>query len=241
MDYQNREGGRTGSGGLLSQSETNAARRERMRKLAMETIDLSKDPYFMKNHLGSFECRLCLTLHVNEGSYLAHTQGKKHSANLARRAKRESRQAAFNFGGAVEQAQASLALLRAEAVAAAKSKASVAANKPAVPRGVKPECRITPVMDSVTAYKGCRILLHYPQLLSSHGPQHRFVSAWEQKVEVPDKDWQYVVVRAPPPYDTVAIKIPANVEMDTGNSEVHYSHWDPDNKLYTIQILFKTS
>jgi splicing factor 3A subunit 2 len=36
----------------------------------METIDLTKDPYFMKNHLGTFECRLCLTLHSNEGSYL---------------------------------------------------------------------------------------------------------------------------------------------------------------------------
>lgn len=61
----------------------------------------------MKNHLGSYECKLCLTLHNNEvsivtgvslihfvsfksalkvpifqGSYLAHTQGKKHQANL---------------------------------------------------------------------------------------------------------------------------------------------------------------
>lgn len=40
----------------------------------METIDLSKDPYFMRNHLGQYECRLCLTLHNNEGNYLAHTQ-----------------------------------------------------------------------------------------------------------------------------------------------------------------------
>ena len=37
------------------------------------------------------ECRLCLTLHVNEGSYLAHTQGKKHQTNLARRAARENK------------------------------------------------------------------------------------------------------------------------------------------------------
>ena len=40
----------------------------------------------MKNHLGSYECKLCLTLHTNEGSYLAHTQGKKHQQGLARRA-----------------------------------------------------------------------------------------------------------------------------------------------------------
>lgn len=28
----------------------------------------------MRNHLGQYECRLCLTLHTNEGNYLAHTQ-----------------------------------------------------------------------------------------------------------------------------------------------------------------------
>lgn len=49
-------------------------RRERLRRLALETIDLAKDPYFMRNHLGQIECRLCLTLHNNEGNYLAHTQ-----------------------------------------------------------------------------------------------------------------------------------------------------------------------
>ena len=43
----------------------------------------------MKNHLGSFECKLCLTLHTTEGNYLAHTQGKRHQQNLGRRAARE--------------------------------------------------------------------------------------------------------------------------------------------------------
>ncbi len=67
MDFQNRAGSKPGSGGVLSSQETAVARRERLRKLAMETIDLAKDPYLMKNHLGSFECKLCLTLHTNEG------------------------------------------------------------------------------------------------------------------------------------------------------------------------------
>lgn len=59
-------------------------RRERLRKLAshfkavlvithllsdiclqaLETIDLNKDPYILRNHLGGVECRLCLTLHT---------------------------------------------------------------------------------------------------------------------------------------------------------------------------------
>lgn len=93
MDFQNRPGGKTGGGGVASWSESNRDRRERLRQLALETIDLQKDPYFMKNHLGSYECKLCLTLHNNEGSYLAHTQGKKHQANLARRAAKDAKDA----------------------------------------------------------------------------------------------------------------------------------------------------
>jgi len=90
MDFQHRAGGKTGGGGVASYSDANVDRRERLRQLALETIDLQKDPYFMRNHLGGYECKLCLTLHNNEGSYLAHTQGKKHQANLARRAAKEA-------------------------------------------------------------------------------------------------------------------------------------------------------
>lgn len=93
MDFQNRVGAKTGGGGVASWSESNRDRRERLRQLALETIDLAKDPYFMKNHLGSYECKLCLTLHNNEGSYLAHTQGKKHQSNLARRAAKDAKDA----------------------------------------------------------------------------------------------------------------------------------------------------
>ena len=78
MDMQNRPGAKTGSGGMASASEANLERNNRLRRLHMETADVSNDPYIMRNHLGSFECRLCLTLHTNEASYLAHTTGKKH-------------------------------------------------------------------------------------------------------------------------------------------------------------------
>ena len=88
VDRQHRPGARTGSVGVSSYEDANVERRERVRKLALETIDISKDPYFMRNHIGTYECRLCLTLHSNEGSYLAHTQGKKHQTNLARRVAR---------------------------------------------------------------------------------------------------------------------------------------------------------
>jgi hypothetical protein len=42
MDFQNRVGSKVGSGGVASTSESNRDRRERLRQLAMETIDLNK-------------------------------------------------------------------------------------------------------------------------------------------------------------------------------------------------------
>jgi len=48
MDFQHRIGSKTGGGGVASESISNADRRERLRKLALEVIDLNKDPYFMK-------------------------------------------------------------------------------------------------------------------------------------------------------------------------------------------------
>ena len=47
MDFQNRAGGKTGSGGVASWSESNRDRRERLRQLALETIDLNKVSKFV--------------------------------------------------------------------------------------------------------------------------------------------------------------------------------------------------
>lgn len=94
IDFQHREASKTGGGGQMSESQAALERKERLRKLALETIDITKDPYFLRNHLGTFECKLCLTLHPNEGNYLAHTQGKRHQYNLGRRAAMEAKNAA---------------------------------------------------------------------------------------------------------------------------------------------------
>ena len=82
------------AGGVSSVTQAALERKERLRKLALETIDITKDPYIIKNHLGTYECKLCLTVHPNEGNYLAHTQGKRHQSNLGRRAAMEAKNAA---------------------------------------------------------------------------------------------------------------------------------------------------
>lgn len=223
MDFQHREGGKTGSGGLLSASESNADRRERLRKLALETIDLSKDPYFMKNHLGSYECRLCLTLHVNEGSYLVHTQGKKHQANLGRRRAREASLNSQGFNAGAMQ-------FSSTAISAPNTTPAA----PASPKIGRPGYKITKIRDPVSGGLGLLIQVHLPEQLSSYLPHPltRLMSAFEQRVEVPNKLYQYLLIAAPP-YETVCIKIPAKEVQSSA------SHWDPDTRLFTHQLIFK--
>src|SRR5436190_3370286 len=85
MDYQNRAGSRFGGGGVAGKEETARDRYLRTARLAAETIDITKDPYWNENHYGGIDCKLCLTSQTTKVSYLAHTLGRKHQTNLARR------------------------------------------------------------------------------------------------------------------------------------------------------------
>ncbi|RNA01221.1 splicing factor 3A subunit 2 [Brachionus plicatilis] len=214
MDHQHRPGGKTGSGGVASASETNRDRRERLRQLALETIDIFKDPYFIKNHLGTFECKLCLTLHNNEGSYLAHTQGKKHQANLARRAAKE--------------------LADAPSVPMSSAKQNVDIKK-FVKIG-RPGYKVTKQRDPDTKQQSLLFQIDYPEIGDGVIPRHRFMSAYEQHIEPPDKKWQYLLFAAEP-YETIAFKVPSR-EVDK-NENKFWSHWNPISKQFFMQLAFR--
>lgn len=187
-------------------------RRERLRKLALETIDLSKDPYFMRNHLGSYECKLCLTLHTNEGSYLAHTQGKKHQINLARRAAKEKQDATIQ-----PQPQTSSGPRKTVKIG-------------------RPGYRVTKERDPDTQQKALLFEVEYPEAADKVKPRHRFMSAYEQKVEAPESKFQYLLL-ACDPYETIAFKVP-NMEVDKDGNKF-YINWDATRKVLTMQIFFK--
>ena len=231
MDFQNRAGSKFGGGGVASQSATNADRRERLRKLALETIDLDKDPYFFKNHVGSYECRLCLTVHQNDGSYLAHTQGKKHQTNLARRAAKEEKEAAGKATGpnAIDPATG-----LPTSLAASYARRVVKIGRPGY--------KITKIRDPVTRQQGLLFQLQYPEANTGAGnqdvvPKWQVMSAYTQSVEEPDKNFQYLLVAAEP-YETVGFKIPAR-ELDKRDDR-QFSFWDPDAKEFWIQVMFMT-
>ncbi|RYO85524.1 hypothetical protein DL766_005727 [Monosporascus sp. MC13-8B] len=228
MDYQNRAGSKFGGGGVASHSATNADRRERLRKLALETIDLDKDPYFFKNHVGSFECRLCLTVHQNDGSYLAHTQGKKHQTNLARRAAREQKE------GKGQQIDPNTGL-PVGVVGAGFGAVGVKKNVVKIGR---PGYKITKVRDGVTRQQGLLFQLQYPEIAQGVVPKVRFMSAFEQRVDdPPDKNFQYMLVAAEP-YETCGFKLQAR-EIDRSEDR-YWTWWDADLKEFWVQVMFLT-
>lgn len=190
-------------------------RRERLRRLALETVDLSKDPYFMRNHLGTYECRLCLTLHTNEGNYLAHTQGKRHQENLRKRAAKEAHEK--------QQRQDSQAH---------RAESQVQPQKRAVKIG-RPGYRVTKQFDREARQRSLLFQVEYPEIEEGTQPRYRFMSPYEQRVEKPDRRYQYLLFAADP-YEVIAFKIP-NAEIDKSQNRF-FTHWEPTRKVFTLQL-----
>jgi splicing factor 3A subunit 2 len=220
-DRQNRVGSKFGGGGVSSGQNSERDRKERLRELALESVDLAKDPYLMRNHLGTYECKLCLTLHTNEGNYLAHTQGKKHQAGLAKRALMEAKLKPDTL-------PAPHTLAAAGASASTKHAARVKIGRPGY--------EISKSRDPETDQRCLSFDLHYPELDDEQQPRHRFMSAFEQRVETPpDRRYQYLLV-ACEPYETVAFKVP-NEPIDRGEGRF-VTNWDTEEKRFTLTLFY---
>ena len=211
MFDQDRVNSKHGGGGLQSSEQANLDRRERLRKLALETVDLNKDPYFMKNHLGSYECKLCLTLHNTEGNYLAHTQGKRHQQNLARRAFKDARDAPI-----------------------LPTPAKYVEKRHAIKIG-RPGYKVTKSRDATSGQRALLFEVDYPEADATVQPRHRFMSAYEQRVEPPDKNYQYLLF-ACEPYETIGFKVP-NDAVDKGEDRF-FTNWDAVGKKFTLSLQF---
>lgn len=208
-------GAKTGGGGVASLDHEKLARRERLRQLTMDTIDLSKDPYFMRNHLGSYECKLCLTLHANEGNYLAHTQGRRHQNNLARRAALESRTNTLPIrNGLITRP---ITKLR-------------------TPRIGRPGYEVTKQRDIHTRALSLLFQVSYPEIAPGFQPRHRFMSVFEQRKQTPDARYQYILFAAEP-YETIGFRIP-NRKIDRAEGRF-FTHWDQDRRKFTLQLFFE--
>ena len=48
--------------------------------------------------------------------------------------------------------------------------------------------------------------IDYPEIAEGICPRHRFMSAYEQRIEPPDRSWQYLLFAAEP-YETISFKV----------------------------------
>lgn len=201
----------------LSASQVEKERKERIKNLTLSEVDLSKDPFFLKNHLGTFECKLCLTLHNNEGNYLAHTKGKRHQNNLAIRIAREKE----------KEQKKNLKSLSLDALknATREHQKTIRIGRPAYN------------VQKKQGENGENILIfqvEYPEIANSVKPMYRFLSAFEQKVDMPpDAEYQYLVIAAEP-YETIGFKIP-NLPI---NDERTVRRWSTEDKIFALKIYF---
>jgi splicing factor 3A subunit 2 len=220
MDRQNRVGSKFGGGGVSSSQNAERERKDRLKRLALESIDLAKDPYLVRNHLGSYECKLCLTLHRDEANYLAHTQGKKHQQGLARRAH-------LDLLKAEREGTTALPMV-SSTTTSAPSRAKVRIGRPAY--------QVFKSRDADTNQRCLSFELHYPELQEDWQPRHRFMSAFEQRVESPpDRRYQYLLFAAGE-YETVAFRIP-NEPIDKGQDRF-VTNWDGEGKKFTLTLFF---
>merc|ERR1719414_1153199 len=97
----------------------------------------------------------------------------------------------------------------------------------------RPGYKITKQQDPASKQHSLLIQVEYPEIRSDGIPRYRFMSAYEQKVDTPNKDWQYVVFSAEP-YENIAFKIPSR-EIDR-NSQTYWSQWNKETNTFYLQF-----
>ena len=213
-------GAKAGSGGVASFQQRDRQRRERLQDLLSDIIDAKEDPYLFKNHLGKYECKLCGSRFNNEAIYLIHAQGKMHQNNLAKRAHILAKKNGSTTNTINNIVEMDRQLLKPKVV---KNRIG------------QPAYRFVKQKDPETNQYSILFQLDYPEIEDDMVPRYRFMSSFEQKIEPPNENIQYLLFGADP-YNTIAFKIP-NKGIDQEDGKLFY-HWDEDKKQFTLQIYF---
>lgn len=245
MDYSNRVNSKKGGGGVADTHETNVHTRRRLKELlTTQVLDLDNDPYVFRNHLGMLECRLCLTTHVSESSYISHLSGKKHQLNLEKRRILDAKQNQRNRGA-----------LSADAVIANKIVTISNTPKRTWTKIGRPAYKVSKIRDPQSMQTGFLVDLKLPKAIKD--PLFRFMSYYElsphnqtvtnsyisqNNVDVSAQDSQFLVISAEP-YENICIAIPSR-EIDRPKDDLQMSenYWwffDRDTKEFFLQFLFK--
>lgn len=247
MDYSNRVNSKKGSGGVADVQETKVHTRRRLKELlTTQVLDLDSDPYVFRNHLGLLECRLCLTTHVSESSYISHIGGRKHQMNLEKRQILDEKYSKNQQG-----------------INSTNNASVISINntpKRSWTKIGRPAFKVTKIRNTETLQMGLLINAKYPNATAEE-PFFRIMSYYElstknQNValsyvhkEAQDKEdadpnnWQYLVITAEP-YENICFAIPNNKEIDKPAvlgqmSDTFWWYWDEDTKDFFLQFLYK--
>jgi len=193
----------------MSGQQAGLDRKNRLRQLAMESIDLKKDPYFMHNHIGMFECRLCGTTHPTEGNYLSHTQGRRHQTNMARRAAREAK----STTSAVNDLKSRIRVQKSAKIG-------------------RPGFKVIKQVDPSTSQKGILFEISFPDINAGLQPRHRMMSTYESRHASRDNRFQYLLFAAQP-YETIGFKVPNKPLHQKPSTE-----WDSATKTFRLNLLY---
>lgn len=248
MDYSGRVNSKKGSGGVADTAETKVHTKRRLKELlTTQVLDLDSDPYVFRNHLGLLECRLCLTTHVSESSYISHLAGRKHQMNLEKRKLLDEK---YNQGETYDKKSWNQ-----------KSEISISDTpKRSWKKIGKPALSIRKIRNRETLQMGVFIEVKYPETIVEE-PFFRIMSYYElstknqnvslsyidrdtdDKDEVDPAQWQYLVISAEP-YENVCIIIPSDREIDRPPemdqmTQGFWWHWDEDTKEFFLQFLYK--
>ena len=100
--------------------------------------------------------------------------------------------------------------------------------------------RVTKQYDPETNQIALLFQILYPKISKNSQPRHRIISAYTQKIEAPNNNYQYILFAAEP-YETIAFKIPNKPlenDMEKYGDKI-FVDWDRNRKLFSVQIQFK--
>merc|ERR1711998_157300 len=162
-------------------------KKEILKKIAIETINLKNDPFYLKFSETKIKCKLCLTNHKSDSSYLAHTQGKRHSNNIR-----------IRFNSNVFKI----------------SNNNISANDLSKNESL-PTLKIIKAFIKTTTQKCIQILICFLELLENSKPDFRVMTTFEQSVESVDINYQFLLI-SKKDFKTVGLKVP-NFKIDYEN------------------------
>jgi len=107
----------------------------------------------------------------------------------------------------------------------------------------RPGYKVIKERDTDTNQLSLTFYVDYPEIDIGIKPRYRFMSAFEQRVEVPDKNYQYLLFAAEP-YETIAFKIPnKDIEKSAGpqvpGESKFWTKWDETINQFSLQLHFK--